>query len=80
LTNVTMLLSVTFFILLEFIMLKFMTDSVREFKHVVWPTRAETKKYFSVVLIVLIIFGTYLFVFNYIFWESIFLLKDIFNK
>ncbi|MBT3726333.1 preprotein translocase subunit SecE [bacterium] len=37
-------------------MIQFFKDSVRELKHVVWPTRAETKAHFIVVLVILILF------------------------
>lgn len=58
-------------------MLQFFKDSIRELKHVVWPTREETKKYFFIVLIVLTLFGIYLFLANTIFSEAVFGLKDI---
>jgi len=57
-------------------MWNFFKDSVRELKHVVWPTTKETKVYFLVVLTVLILFGVYLFVANTIFSEIIFRLKN----
>ncbi|MDF1682976.1 MAG: preprotein translocase subunit SecE [Patescibacteria group bacterium] len=37
-------------------MLQFFKDSFRELKHVVWPTKEETIKYFIVVVSILIIF------------------------
>jgi preprotein translocase SecE subunit len=37
-------------------MLQFFKDSVRELKHVVWPTREETKNYFIIVVFVLVLF------------------------
>lgn len=43
-------------------MITFIKDSIRELKHVVWPTREETKKYFAIVLVVLVIFWIYLFI------------------
>ena len=58
-------------------MIKFFKDSVREFKHVVWPTREETKKYFMQVLVVLILFGVYLFVASNLFSELILFLKNV---
>jgi len=60
-------------------MIKFFKDSWREIKHVVWPTREETKKYFLIVVLVLILFGLYLFIANYIFSEGLFFLQDMFN-
>ncbi len=52
-------------------MIAFIKGSVRELKHVVWPTREETKKYFMMVLVTLILFGIYLFIANTIFSEVI---------
>ncbi|MDR3150866.1 MAG: preprotein translocase subunit SecE [Candidatus Peribacteria bacterium] len=37
-------------------MIKFFKDSFRELKHVVWPTRKETKSYLVIVLTILILF------------------------
>ena len=37
-------------------MYKFINESVRELSHVVWPTRKETKKYFTIVVTVLVLF------------------------
>ena len=59
--------------------MKFIKDSVREFKHVVWPTREETKKYFVIVLVVLILFGLYLFIANTIFSKGVFGVRDYIN-
>jgi preprotein translocase SecE subunit len=52
-------------------MITFVKDSIRELKHVVWPTREETKSYFMMVLVTLILFGLYLFIANTIFSELI---------
>jgi preprotein translocase SecE subunit len=57
-------------------MLKFFKDSARELKHVVWPTGEETKKYFTIVVTVLVLFGTYLFIASTVFSEVLFGLKD----
>ncbi len=69
-----------FFITLILYMITFVKDSVRELKHVVWPTRKETANFFSIVVIVLILFGLYLFVASTVFSEIIFTLKDFVNK
>jgi len=58
-------------------MIQFIKNAVREFRHVVWPTRKETQKFFSLVLAILIAFGLYLFIASNIFSEIIFALKDI---
>lgn len=57
-------------------MIKFVKDSIRELKHVVWPTRDETKKYFLIVISFMIAFGLYLFVFSNLFGEFIMWLKN----
>jgi len=57
-------------------MIKFVKESLREFKHVVWPTREETRNYFIVVLAILVFFGLYLFVASNIFSEILFGIKD----
>jgi preprotein translocase SecE subunit len=56
--------------------MNFIKDSLRELKHVVWPTTAETQKYFIIVLVVLIAFGIYLFFASTVFSESLIWLKD----
>lgn len=70
---------VTFFIF-YLMSMKFFKDSVRELKHVVWPTREETRKYLLIVVTVLTIFGIYLFIFNYAFSEALFFFKDLFKN
>lgn len=50
-------------------MIKFFKESIRELRHVVWPTRKETKNYFIVVVTILILFWIYLFVSGTIFSE-----------
>ena len=59
-------------------MLQFLKDAVRELRHVVWPTRKETQKFFFLALSLIIAFTIYLFVFSQIFSEVLFSLKDIF--
>lgn len=61
-------------------MFKFVKDSIREFKHVVWPTHAETKKYFTVVVVLLVLFGLYLFIANTVFAELLQALRDVFSS
>jgi preprotein translocase SecE subunit len=51
--------------------MNFIKNALRELKHVVWPTREETKKYFIVVLAVLIAFGLFLFVFGSLFGNTL---------
>jgi len=66
------------FIILLPCMLQFLKDAVRELRHVVWPTRKETQKFFFLALSLIIAFTIYLFVFSQIFSEVLFSLKDIF--
>jgi preprotein translocase SecE subunit len=77
LTNVAKNRSSIFLLFTFFDMFKFLKDSVREFKHVVWPTHAETKKYFAIVVILLTLFGLYLFVANTVFAELMQTLRDL---
>lgn len=58
-------------------MIQFIKGALREFRHVVWPTRKETQKFFSLVLAILIAFWIYLFIASNIFSEIIFGLKDV---
>lgn len=58
-------------------MIQFLKDAIREFRHVVWSTRKETQKFFTLVLAMLVFFGVYLFVASNIFSEIIFGLKNI---
>lgn len=58
-------------------MIKYIKDSLRELKHVVWPTREETNNYFLTVVLVLLVFGIYLFIASTIFTKWLFGLKDI---
>ena len=58
-------------------MYKFINESVRELSHVVWPTRKETKKYFTIVVTVLVLFWLYLFIVSTLFSEIIFMLRKI---
>ena len=61
-------------------MIKFIKESIRDFNHVVWPTNKETKKYFWMVLTVLILFWIYLFIANTIFSESLLKVKKVLNN
>ncbi len=46
----------------------------------VWPTRKETQKYFSLVLTLLTFFAIYLFLVSNIFSEIVFTLKNTFGN
>lgn len=58
-------------------MIQYTKDSIRELKHVVWPTRQETKKFFMIVLTILVLFGTYLFLASTLFSETLLVLKNL---
>lgn len=58
-------------------MVQFLKDSVRELKHVVWPTRQETTKYFFIVVSVLVLFWIYLFIASTAFSEAMLYLKNM---
>lgn len=60
-----------------FYMIWFIKGAIREFRHVVWPTKKETQKYFSLVLAVLVVFWIYLFIASNLFSEVIFWLKNL---
>jgi preprotein translocase SecE subunit len=77
LTNVAKKLLQHFFIKLNIFMIKYIKDSIRELKHVVWPTRTETTNYFVIVVIVLVLFGIYLFIASTLFTKGLFGLKEV---
>lgn len=58
-------------------MITFIKDSFREIKHVVWPTAQDTRKYFFIVVGVLVAFGLYVFAASTVFTNVIFALKDL---
>ena len=61
-------------------MIQFFKDSIRELKHVVWPTREETRNFFLVVMVILISFGLYLFIASTVFSEAMLYLREFFVK
>lgn len=82
LENITLetLVLVVFVIVLAvvlFVARQYVKDSIRELKHVVWPTSEETRNYFIIVVAVLILFGLYLTIVWTIFEEWLFGLKDL---
>ncbi len=58
-------------------MFKFIKDSFRELRHVVWPTKEETRKYFFIVVGLLVAFWLYVFAASTLFTNAIFYLKDL---
>lgn len=58
-------------------MIQFFKDSFREIKHVVWPSKADTSKYFFIVVWILVAFGLYVFAASTLFTNVIFALKDL---
>ena len=61
-------------------MFSFLKNSIRELKHVVWPSKDETQKYFIVVLTVLIVFWLYLFIASTVFSETLFFFKGLISS
>lgn len=58
-------------------MLNYFKDSVKEFKHVNWPTKLETKKYLKVVISVLVAYTIYLMIVGGFFSVLLLKLKDL---
>ena len=56
--------------------MNFIKASIRELRHVVWPTKEDTTKYFLIVVITLLLFGIYLFILSTIFSEGLLYLKN----
>lgn len=77
LTNVAKILVCNIFYICKYNFMDFIRNSFRELKHVVWPTSEETKKYFFVVVLILILFGIYLFIASTIFTEGLYYFKDL---
>ncbi len=59
-------------------MIEFIKGSFRELKHVVWPTREETKTYFLQVFWSLFFFALFLYILSVIFANIMLLLKNSF--
>ncbi len=58
-------------------MLRFLRESVKEFDHVVWPTRRETVRYFTIVVSTIVAFAIFLFIIGTAFSSSIFALRNL---
>lgn len=58
-------------------MLRFLRESVKEFDHVVWPTRRETVRYFSITVSTIVVFAVFLFIVGTTFSTSLFAVKDM---
>lgn len=57
-------------------MLSFFRESVKEFDHVVWPTKAETTRYFTIVLSVIVSLAVFLFIVGSVLSTSLFSLRS----
>lgn len=42
-------------------MKQFFTEAIKEFEHVAWPTNAETKKYFTIVVSMIVVMAVAFF-------------------
>lgn len=60
-------------------MLRFLRESIKEFDHVVWPTRRETVRYFTVVVSTIVVFSIFLFIIGTSFSTSLFALRGAIN-
>ena len=56
-------------------MIQFVKDSLRELSHVVWPTKEETRNFFLIVILILIVFWLYLFAASTLFSEVMLYIK-----
>jgi preprotein translocase SecE subunit len=57
-------------------MLRFFRESIKEFDHVVWPTKAETVRYFGIVISVIAVLTVFLFILGTTFSASLFTLRS----
>lgn len=60
-------------------MLRFLRESAKEFDHVVWPTRRETVRYFTIVVSTIVAFAVFLFLVGTSFSTSLFALRSVIN-
>ncbi len=58
-------------------MKNFLKESLQEFDHVVWPTKAETKKYFTIVVSMITICALVLFVFGSAVTNALFAVRGV---
>ena len=68
-----------FIVLPKFAMFKFLKESIKEFDHVVWPTNKEAKKYFSVVVWLIVALTLFLFVVWSMLSQWLFVSKQLIN-
>lgn len=55
--------------------MSFIKESMKEFDHIVWPTPAETKKYFVTVVSMIAVLTVFLFVVGTLFSAGLFAIK-----
>lgn len=58
-------------------MISFIKAAIREIEHVVWPTVAETRKYFTIVTIMIAISATVLLVFGTLVTKGMFAIRSV---
>lgn len=58
-------------------MISFIKAAIREIDHVVWPTDAETRKYFSIVTIMIVISTVILFTFGTLVSKGMFAIREM---
>ena len=58
-------------------MKNFIQEAMKEIEHVTWPTKAETKKYFTIVTTMIIVAVILLSSFGFLVTESMFAVRKI---
>lgn len=60
-------------------MITFITDSLKELEHVVWPTNKETQYYLQITVIVIVLVTAFLAVLGYVYSTSLTTLRNQFD-
>lgn len=60
-------------------MKNFFSEAAKELEHVSWPTNAETKKYFTVVVSMIIVLTIVFFILSTLFSAGLWSLRDAVN-
>ncbi len=58
-------------------MIKFLQDAIKELQHVVWPTQKETKKYFMIVVSMIVVCTIVLFAFGSSMTNALFSIRSV---
>jgi preprotein translocase SecE subunit len=60
-------------------MKNFFQEAIKEFEHVSWPTNAETKKYFTIVISMIVALTIVLFIISTVLSAGLWSLRDVVN-